>query len=734
MRSPKLFTLSALLLLTLLLNATAARADDTDGDEYDEHSRVARVSLMRGEVSLKRAGNTEWETCKLNLPLVEGDTLATGSDSRLEIQVDAYNFVRLGENAVLRLVTLRDEGIAFSLSEGTATLRLANFDKEREYFEIDAPHTTVAAERRGLYRIDVSSAGEVRVTVRDDGRARLYSESSGFVLRDKRTARLFYDGGEGDWEISSAPGFDAWDDWNDERERFLASRLKYEHREKYYDRDVWGAEELDAYGDWSYTSQYGWVWRPNITVVNNYYNWAPYRYGHWRWCWPYGWTWVADEDWGWAPYHYGRWVVYNNNWCWAPRGYGYDYHRAWWRPALVAFVYIPTTFGEHVAWYPLGHGQYDPRGRFWQHDPRRLSPLGARQVANLERANPLLLRAVSSVPVREFGVGAQRARPAAADVARRAVTGEPVRGRLPITPNYVGRASGQGTQDGAVTLRARPRVSEGGAGGQATAGTGDVLRIVRPVRDIPARTTGATTRTPGVALDGELRRTRVFNGREPRKADSSAGGVGNGGAAGGDAREGRDTGVVLRPMRPGRVAPPERDGSGESQPPERQRDASGGVMRRAPSPDAGGAPDRVRPAERERDREDTNNNGGGGWRTERPPRSAPRPSEDRPVEQPRVQGRPESDERVRPPEREERPAPAPRRVEPPQTREERPSPRPEPRYEPPPSRPAPAPQQREQPPPQQRQERPAPQPRNDAPRPQPTRPTRAKDAEINPDS
>ena len=106
-----LYILSALLLLT-----TTARADDDTNnnyeDEYEEHARVLRVSLLKGEVSLKRAAGIEWETAQLNTPLVEGDTLATGRDSRLEIQADARNFIRVGENSVIRVVTLRDEGIA----------------------------------------------------------------------------------------------------------------------------------------------------------------------------------------------------------------------------------------------------------------------------------------------------------------------------------------------------------------------------------------------------------------------------------------------------------------------------------------------------------------------------------------------------------------------------------------------------------------------------------------------
>src|SRR5262249_31637375 len=150
-------------------------------------ARVVRISLIDGEVNLKRNGNQDWERVKLNFPLVEGDTVSTGKDGRLEIQMDARNFLRLTANTVMRIVTLRDEGIALSVVEGTATLRLAKFDRSHEYFEIDAPKTTLAAEKTGLYRIDVPSDGRVRLTVRDGGSARIYSDTSGFALRDGRT-------------------------------------------------------------------------------------------------------------------------------------------------------------------------------------------------------------------------------------------------------------------------------------------------------------------------------------------------------------------------------------------------------------------------------------------------------------------------------------------------------------------------------------------------------------------
>ena len=71
-------------LLTFFSITVTARADDDDeADDYDVKARVVRISLMGGEVNLKRNGNQDWERARLNYPLVEGDTLATDKDGRL---------------------------------------------------------------------------------------------------------------------------------------------------------------------------------------------------------------------------------------------------------------------------------------------------------------------------------------------------------------------------------------------------------------------------------------------------------------------------------------------------------------------------------------------------------------------------------------------------------------------------------------------------------------------------
>ena len=62
-------------------------------------------------------------------------------------------------------------------------------------------------------------------------------------------------------------------------------------------------DELLPYGEWIYTSEYGYVWRP---YVDNQEGFRPYSSkGNWVYT-DLGWTWVSDYRWGWATFHYGR--------------------------------------------------------------------------------------------------------------------------------------------------------------------------------------------------------------------------------------------------------------------------------------------------------------------------------------------------------------------------------------------------------------------------------------------
>jgi hypothetical protein len=152
--------------------------------------------------------------------------------------------------------------------------------------------------------------------------------------------------------MADEPQRDGFDDWcrvRDDRERDSES-------ERYVSPDVIGAGDLDHYGHWQTTPDYGAVWVPAVAS-----GWAPYHYGHWAWIEPWGWTWVDDEPWGFAPFHYGRWVYDDGAWGWVP---GPRVVRPVYAPALVAWVggggvSVGISIGgaPTVGWFPLGYGE-----------------------------------------------------------------------------------------------------------------------------------------------------------------------------------------------------------------------------------------------------------------------------------------------------------------------------------------------------------------------------------------
>lgn len=501
--------------------------------------RVARVSFIRGDAQIRRAGVDDWEKATLNLPVVEGDEIVTESGGRVEIQFDNHKHLRLAENSFLKIVNLKDEGIAVSLSLGTLNLRITPFDKDKSYFEIDAPKTTIAVQRAGTYRVDAGKAGdaEIRVAAMDGGEARVYSDNAGFTLKNGRSSRIFIAGPtSGEWETFAASrSIDEFDEWSSDRDSVIAKRLKDAYYDRYYDQDIYGADDLNDYGAWVHTRDYGYVWRPHRSSISGYADWSPYRYGHWRWMPPYGWIWVNDEPWGWATYHHGRWIWHGGYWNWSPYGY-YRTSRSWWRPALV----VISIFNNNVCWYPLGYRyRYNNYNAYYYNPVRNntnpsggITPIPSPTPSSGLTANsPMGIRgqrpplgyvpagAVVSVSADEFGTKSKGNRTPPLSVANAVLAGQSGNTRIPGSlPVY-------------KDLRARI--------------TGDI-KSERPRIDIAAvqAKAGAALRKGGAPLDTELRVTRVLGGRPPLPTTVDNGGsdaINNG------RTEPRRTGAVDRP-------------------------------------------------------------------------------------------------------------------------------------------------------------------------------------------
>ncbi len=137
-----------------------ARAQDPD----DQKRGVARISLMNGEVSVRRGDSGDWVAGVINAPLLTDDRIATGANSRAEVQFDSSNMMRLGGNAEIHLADLEYNRYQTELAKGTMTFRVLRASGAN--MEVDTPSVSVRPSKAGTYRISVNENGETEVISR----------------------------------------------------------------------------------------------------------------------------------------------------------------------------------------------------------------------------------------------------------------------------------------------------------------------------------------------------------------------------------------------------------------------------------------------------------------------------------------------------------------------------------------------------------------------------------------
>ena len=330
---------------TAILLAYAPHASAQAADPPD---RVARLAYQTGDVQFAASGEDNWGSADVNRPLVTGDRLETGRDGRAALELGQAS-VRIKDDSAFNLLELDSDVAQFELSQGTLNMRVRRIDDGQTY-EVDTPTVAFVAERAGSYRVDIAPDHTGSMVTVFAGSGTVYGENGvskqvtaghSYRIDDSRLASV---------TVHGIPAPDAFDRFNASRD----GRYERSISRRYVSEDVIGYEDLDGYGDWSTSADYGEVWYPTRVARN----WAPYQDGHWAWVDPWGWTWVDNAPWGFAPSHYGRWAYIGNRWGWLPCR---SRERSIYAPALVAFVGgshfsigINIGGGEPVGWFPLG--------------------------------------------------------------------------------------------------------------------------------------------------------------------------------------------------------------------------------------------------------------------------------------------------------------------------------------------------------------------------------------------
>jgi len=394
--------LAVLALLGLLL-VGIVQAQPVDPDPPD---RVGRIAEVFGPAWLWSPDTGEWIEAVRNRPVTSGDRLATDRGARIELDVGSTT-LRLDADTELEVLQLDDTQVVLQLHEGSVAARVRDAAAVGE-FELETDEGRMRVQSAGRYRFDRRD-GSTHLTVYA-GQAYFEGPGSALTLIAGQRGQFWIQpGGSAQYSITDPidDAFAAWNAGRDRDEDRLAASARYVSPE------MTGARELDRWGRWEQSPEYGPIWFPRGVPSG----WAPYSTGHWAWIAPWGWTWVDEAPWGFAPFHYGRWVYYRSAWCWTP---GAFVRRPVYAPALVAWIGGPRASvsvtiggGPAVGWFPLGPREvYVPAYRTSPRYVRQLNINHVPNVAVIDRVvrnpdpthrdfvNRRLPRAVTIVPER----------------------------------------------------------------------------------------------------------------------------------------------------------------------------------------------------------------------------------------------------------------------------------------------------------------------------------------------
>lgn len=403
------FRLSRLLPAVLLLFASSLVLADPP-------ARVGRLAVVENSVNFRLDRNDQGSPASINWPISSGALLETGRNGRSEVWVGSSAF-RLAPDSQLEFPVVDDRQVLLRLNSGSLTVSILDREQSEDIL-VETPEGRISFASPGRYRIDVlADHSELSAQA---GQAAFIDAQRNIAVVAGQKASLY---GGGQVRLARDNDQDAFDYWVAERENAaLASTTR-----RYVSPAMTGYQDLDAYGDWNSTSEYGAVWYPRSVADD----WAPYRFGRWAWVAPWGWTWVDQSPWGFAPFHYGRWVHVRNRWGWVPGSY---IARPVYAPALVAWIGNPgwsvgfrSGAAPAVGWFPLAPREvYVPGFRASAQFVHRINGAHVRDRIEIDRA-------MHDGPPRGY---AYRAQPQAVTVvpASQLREGRPIRGGEFVRP------------------------------------------------------------------------------------------------------------------------------------------------------------------------------------------------------------------------------------------------------------------------------------------------------------
>lgn len=348
-------------LLSFAAFASSALADSS-------HARIIRLSYVQGDVRIThnvsgdplQASDSAWEVASLNLPIHQGDALAT-DNGRAEVEFESGNIAFLAENTVLEFYDLSLEDGAFTtrliVRQGSASFYVR--PGRGDYFSVTGGDFSIEATDKAEFRLNNYDDGsdvqvlQGRVSVLGKNKTTLVSKGQSLTMRA---------GDETSASVDHAATQDDFDQWVSGRvasgQAALSSSQQYTGVYDYTS----GFGDLYTFGGWYNVGGFGYCWRPYGVS----FGWNPFQFGSWIFD-PFfgGWMFIGGQPWGWLPYHYGGWIFQPGlGWVWSPvggfprSGSPFPHSRGNpWKPVTATFVHSGSQVGL-VPTHPL-----DERGK-----------------------------------------------------------------------------------------------------------------------------------------------------------------------------------------------------------------------------------------------------------------------------------------------------------------------------------------------------------------------------------
>ena len=297
----------------------------------ESKARIVRLSDVQGTVKIDRAAGQGYEKAFLNLPLIQGSKLRTGSDGRAEVEFEDGSALRLVQDSEIEFprLALGDNGQKLTTVKLISGVMYLNAGGGKgDQIEFNFGRESVTLTEAAHFRVAFGDTDAVLAVFK--GKVSGTGPSGQFEVAEKHTAR--FDLADND-KIEMAKNFeqdpnDAWDKQQSEYHDRYAKNSSYNMSSPY----GYGVSDLNYYGNYTMIPGYGWGWQPFLVDAG----WNPFMNGAWAFYPGVGYMWVSGYPWGWMPFYYG-------NWGFAP-GFGWFWQPGYWN----TWVPVPTVVNPPV--------------------------------------------------------------------------------------------------------------------------------------------------------------------------------------------------------------------------------------------------------------------------------------------------------------------------------------------------------------------------------------------------